>query len=565
MLTALSIRDVVLIDKLDLGFGPGLTVLTGETGAGKSILLDSLGLALGARADVGLIRRGAEQASVTASFFPPPGHPVAALLAEQGLEAEDEIVLRRVLAKDGRSRAFLNDQPVGAALLRRVGALLVEVQGQHEQMGLADPVGHAALLDAFGVAPKLREAVATAWRDWRRAALALKNAREAIAAAQRDEEWLRHAVDELAKLSPQPGEEAALAIERQRLQQGERRAEAIASALSELTPRDRRGSGPASALRAAARALGKLIGPNDPPGYENPAGPAMAALERAEDALSEAETLLSRLAAEADADPRLLEQAEERLFALRAHARKHNISVVELPGLLDTLAARLAALDTGTAEIATLEAAADAARATYGTAAKALSEARRAASGKLERAVAKELPPLRLDKARFFAEVAPLADTDWNEGGADAVRFLIATNPGQEPGPLAKIASGGELSRLMLALKVVLSQGSAVPTLVFDEVDSGIGGATAAAVGERIARVAERVQVLVVTHSPQVAARGVAHLRVAKQEAKGRTATLVDTLTTPDRREEIARMLAGETVTESARAAADDLLGARLL
>ena len=386
-----------------------------------------------------------------------------------------------------------------------------------------------------------------------------------IAAAERDEEWLRHAVDELAKLSPQPGEEAALAIERQRLQQGERRAEAIASALSELTPRDRRGSGPASALRAAARALGKLIGPNDPPGYENPAGPAMAALERAEEALSEAETLLSRLAAEADADPRLLEQAEERLFALRAHARKHNISVVELPGLLDTLAARLAALDTGTAEIATLEAAADAARATYGTAAKALSEARRAASGKLERAVAKELPPLRLDKARFFAEVAPLADTDWNEGGADAVRFLIATNPGQEPGPLAKIASGGELSRLMLALKVVLSQGSAVPTLVFDEVDSGIGGATAAAVGERIARVAERVQVLVVTHSPQVAARGVAHLRVAKQEAKGRTATLVDTLTTPDRREEIARMLAGETVTESARAAADDLLGARLL
>ena len=565
MLTALSIRDVVLIDKLDLGFGPGLTVLTGETGAGKSILLDSLGLALGARADVGLIRRGAEQASVTASFFPPPGHPVAALLAEQGLEAEDEIVLRRVLAKDGRSRAFLNDQPVGAALLRRVGALLVEVQGQHEQMGLADPVGHAALLDAFGVAPKLREAVATAWRDWRRAALALKTAREAIAAAQRDEEWLRHAVDELAKLSPQPGEEEALAIERQRLQQGERRAEAIASALSELTPRDRRGSGPASALRAAARALGKLIGPNDPPGFENPAGPAMAALERAEEALSEAETLLSRLAAEADADPRLLEQAEERLFALRAHARKHNISVVELPGLLDTLAARLAALDTGTAEIATLEAAADAARATYGTAAKALSEARRAASGKLERAVAKELPPLRLDKARFFAEVAPLADTDWNEGGADAVRFLIATNPGQEPGPLAKIASGGELSRLMLALKVVLSQGSAVPTLVFDEVDSGIGGATAAAVGERIARVAERVQVLVVTHSPQVAARGVAHLRVAKQEAKGRTATLVDTLTTPDRREEIARMLAGETITEAARAAADDLLGARLL
>lgn len=565
MLTALSIRDVVLIDKLDLGFGPGLTVLTGETGAGKSILLDSLGLALGARADIGLIRRGAEQASVTASFFPPAGHPVVALLAEQGLEPEDEIVLRRILTKDGRSRAFLNDQPVGAGLLRRVGALLVEVQGQHEQMGLADPIGHAALLDAFGVAPKLRETVASAFRNWRRASTALIAAREAIAAAQRDEEWLRHAVDELAKLSPQPGEEEALAIERQRLQQGERRAEAVASALSELTPRDRRSSGPASALRAAARALGKLIGPNDPVAVESPAAPAMAALERAEEALAEAETLLSRLAAETDADPRLLEQAEERLFALRAHARKHNISVVELPGLLDTLSTRLAALDTSSAEIAALEAAAAAARTIYGAAAKTLSEARRAAAGKLERAVAKELPPLRLEKARFFAEVAPLPEADWNAGGADAVRFLIATNPGQEPGPLAKIASGGELSRLMLALKVVLSEGSAVPTLVFDEVDSGIGGATAAAVGERIARVAERVQVLVVTHSPQVAARGVAHLRVAKQEAKGRTATLVDILSTPDRREEIARMLAGETITDAARAAADDLLRARLV
>ncbi len=564
MLTSLSIRDVVLIEKLDLGFGPGLTVLTGETGAGKSILLDSLGLALGARADIGLIRRGAEQASVTASFFPPAGHPVASLLAEQGMAAEDEIVLRRVLTKDGRSRAFLNDQPVGVALLRRAGALLVEVQGQHEQMGLADPVGHAALLDAFGVSAKLRDGVAAAFRDWRRAVLALKAAREAIAAAQRDEEWLRHAVDELAKLCPQPGEEEALAIQRQRLQQGERRAEAIAAALSELTPRDRRGPGPASALRAAARALGKLIGPNEDAG-ENPAGPAMAALERAEEALAEAETLLSRLAAEADTDPRLLEQAEERLFALRASARKHNISVIDLPGLLDTLAARLAALDTGTAEIATLEAAAAAARATYGTAARLLSEARGMASGKLERAVAKELPPLRLEKARFFAEVAPLPEAEWNAAGADAVRFLIATNPGQEPGPLAKIASGGELSRLMLALKVVLSEGSPVPTLVFDEVDSGIGGATAAAVGERIARVAERVQVLVVTHSPQVAARGVAHLRVAKQQAKDRTATLVDVLSTPDRREEIARMLAGETITDAARAAADDLLGARLI
>jgi DNA repair protein RecN (Recombination protein N) len=560
MLTALSIRDVVLIERLDLDFGPGLTVLTGETGAGKSILLDSLGLALGARADIGLIRAGAEQAIVTASFSPPPGHPIAALLAEQGLDIEDEIVLRRVLGRDGRSRAFLNDQPVGVALLRRAGALLVEVQGQHEQMGLADPVGHAALLDAFGVAAKLRDAVTATWRDWRGARQALQAAQAAIEAARRDEEWLRHAVDELAKLSPQEGEEEALAIERQRLQQGERRAEAIASALSELAPRDRRGPGPASALRAASRALGRLAGPND---AVNPAAPALAALERAEEALAETETLLSRLAAEAEADPRLLEQAEERLFALRAAARKHSIAVVDLPGLLDTLATRLAALETGTAEIEALERAAVVARTRYQAAATALSDARRAASGKLEKAVARELPPLRLDKARFQAEVASLDEADWGANGADAVRFLIATNPGQEPGPLAKIASGGELSRLMLALKVVLSAGSAVPTLVFDEVDSGIGGATAAAVGERIARVAERVQVLVVTHSPQVAARGAAHLRVAKQEAKGRAATLVDILDETERREEIARMLAGETITAAARAAADDLLGAR--
>ena len=561
MLTALSIRDVVLIERLDLGFGPGLTVLTGETGAGKSILLDSLGLALGARAEAGLVRAGAEQASVTASFAPPSGHPVAALLAEQGLAAEDDIVLRRVLGRDGRSRGFINDQPVGVALLRRAGALLVEVQGQHEQMGLADPASHGALLDAFGVAPALRGAVAKAWRDWHGALTALEAAQERIAAAERDEEWLRFAVDELAKLAPQEDEEAQLASERQRLQQGERRAEAIAAALAELAPRDRRSPGPAASLRSAGRALQRLI----PPGQDeaaNPAGPAMAALERAEEALAEAETLLTRLAAEADADPRQLEKAEERLFALRAAARKHAVAVVDLPGLLDSLAARLAALETGAAEVMALEQAAAAARGVYVEAATALGAARRAASVRLDRAVAKELPPLRLDKARFVAEVTGLAEADWGEHGADRVRFLIATNPGQEPGPLARIASGGELSRLMLALKVVLHSGSSVPTLVFDEVDSGIGGATADAVGQRLARVAGQVQVLVVTHSPQVAARGAAHLRVAKATGRGRAATLVDALDTPARREEIARMLAGEIVTPAARAAADELLGA---
>ncbi len=563
MLTALSIRDVVLIERLDLAFGEGLTVLTGETGAGKSILLDSLGLALGARAETGLVRASAEQASVTACFSPPDDHAVQAVLHEHGLSGEDEIVLRRVVTKDGRSRAFVNDHAVGVALLRRIGGLLVEVQGQHEQMSLADPASHGGLLDAFGVPASLRSAVGDAWRTWRDALTRLQRAHEAIAAAERDEEWLRHAVDELATLAPRIGEEETLARERQRLQQNERRAEAIAAALAELTPRDRKNAGPAASLRAASRALQRLAPAGQPEGAENPANPAMAALERAEEALAEAETLLTRLIADADVDPRLLEQSEERLFALRAAARKHGVAVPDLPALLDTLAGRLGALETGAAEIATLEKAAEEGRDRYVAAAAALTAARGGAAGKLQKAVAKELPPLRLDKARFFAEVGVLPETGWGPSGVDQVRFLIATNPGQEPGPLARVASGGELSRLMLAMKVVLSAGSAVPTLVFDEVDSGIGGATAAAVGERLARVAERIQVLVVTHSPQVAARGAAHLRVAKAAARDRTATTVDHLAPLARREEIARMLAGETISDAARAAADDLLRGR--
>ena len=561
MLSAISIRDVVLIERLDLSFGVGLTVLTGETGAGKSILLDSLGLALGARAEAGLVRPGAEQASVSASFAPPAGHPIGVLLAEQGLDAEDDVVLRRVLTKDGRSRAFINDQPVGVALLRRAGALLVEVQGQHEQIGLADPASHVAMLDAFGAPRPLREATATAWRDWRSALTALQAAREAIAEAERDEAWLRHAVEELAGLAPQEGEEERLANERQRLQQGERCAEAIAAALSELAPRDRRSAGPAASLRAASRALQRLVGPHQPDSV-NPAASAVAALERAEEAVAEAESLLTRMSADADADPRLLEQAEERLFALRAVARKHAVAVPDLPALLDSLRSRLAALDTGAAEVAALEQAVVRTRESYKESAKLLAVARRVAANRLDRAVAKELPPLRLGKARFRADVAALEEADWGPTGADMVRFLIATNPGQEFAALGRIASGGELSRLMLALKVVLSSGSSVPTLVFDEVDADVGGATAAAVGERLTRVAERVQVLVVTHSPQVAARGGAHLRVSKSAARGRTATMVDQLDARERREEIARMLAGETVTEAARAAADDLLGA---
>ncbi len=557
MLTALSIRDVVLIERLDLSFGSGLTVLTGETGAGKSILLDSLGLALGARAEQGLVREGADQASVAACFNPPPGHPALALLAEQGVELEDEVVLRRVVAKDGRSRATVNDQPVSVGLLRRAGAMLVEVQGQHEQMGLADPAGHAALLDAFAGHGGKRTAVAGAWAGWREARAALQAARTALADAAREEDWLRHAVAELSELAPEEGEEDRLATERQWLQQGERRMEAIALAMAEITPRDRRSAGPAAALRAAARALQRI-----PAGEANPAAPVLAALDRAEEALAEAEMLLVRLAEDAEADPRQLERAEERLFALRAAARKHGVAPVELTALLADLRGRLDALDTGTAALAELETQAGVARQAYAAAAAALSDSRRAAAERLARAAMRELPPLKLERARFFVEVLPLDEAKWGAAGADAVRFLIATNPGQAPGPLDRVASGGELSRLMLALKVVLSAGSAVPTLVFDEVDSGVGGATAAAVGDRLARVAGQVQVLVVTHSPQVAARGTAHLRVAKQVHARRVRTEVAPLTGVARREEIARMLAGETVTEAARAAADSLLGA---
>src|ERR1700722_69838 len=355
MLTALSIRDVVLIDKLDLTFGQGLTVLTGETGAGKSILLDSLGLALGVRAEAGLVRAGCAQASVTACFSLDRDHPVLELLTEQGLETEDDIVLRRVVTKDGRSRAFVNDQPAGISLLRRIGSLLVEVQGQHEQMGVADPATHATFLDTFGVPIARRHAVADAWRAWRQALTGVNAARAAIESARRDEEWLRHAVDELATLAPRVDEEDRLVAERQRLQQNERQAEAIASAVAELTPRDRRGgAGPASVLRSTARLLQRLV-PAHQVDQTNPAQAALAALERAEEALAEADLILGRLAADADADPRLLEQTEERLFALRAAGRKHGVAVVELPTLLDTLSERLAGLETGEAELIELE------------------------------------------------------------------------------------------------------------------------------------------------------------------------------------------------------------------
>jgi DNA repair protein RecN (Recombination protein N) len=557
MLNSLSIRDVVLIERLDLHFAAGLTTLTGETGAGKSILLDSLGLALGARADTGLIRSGAEQAVVAAAFSVAQTHPATALLSEHGLDADHEILVRRIVTRDGRSRALVNDQPVSVTFLKNLAALLIEVQGQHEQVGLADPANHITLLDSFGVPAEARATTAAAHKSWRDSAARLRTAEQKIEETAREEDFLRHAVDELSRLNPQPGEEEALATERLRLQSGERRAEAIAAALAELTPKDRRSLGPASHLRAAARALGKVAAP---PGEENPAAEAMAAIERAEEALSEAETLLSRLAASTEDDPRALEATEERLFALRAAARKHGVNVVALPEFLSELRGRLAALESGVADIAALTRETAAKRAAYVEAAAALSTLREAAAAALMQALSAELPPLKLERARFVVERTMLPEASWGPRGADAIKFLIATNPGETPGPLDKIASGGELSRLMLGLKVVLTGGGAVETLIFDEVDSGIGGATAAAVGERLARVAQSVQVLVVTHSPQVAARGGAQLRVAKRIAAERAITVVEELHAEERREEIARMLAGEFITDAARDAASSLL-----
>lgn len=559
MLNSLSIRDVVLIERLDLQFGPGLTTLTGETGAGKSILLDSLGLVLGARAETGLIRSGAAQAVVAAGFFAAPEHPAHTVLAEQGLDSGSDILLRRIVGRDGRSRALVNDQPVSVGFLKKLAALLIEVQGQHEQVGLADPANHMALLDAFGVDVSTREAVSAAFKAWRETAAKLAEAQKRIEDAAREEEFLRHAAHELAQLNPVPGEEEALATERVRLQAGERRAEALAAAISELRPKDRRSNQPAAALRAAARALARVT---VPAGQVNPAGPAMAAIERAEVALGEAEDFLERLAASEEDDPRALEATEERLFALRAAARKHGVQVGELAAFHESLKDRLRALESGVRDIAALSAETTRRRAVYVAAAASLSALRDAAARRLEAAIAEELPPLKLDRARFVVERALLPEQNWGPRGADAVRFLIATNPGETPGALDKIASGGELSRLMLAMKVVLAGGGPVQTLIFDEVDSGIGGATAAAVGERLARVAQNVQVLVVTHSPQVAARGAAQLRVAKRVAGERAVTEVEALMGEERREEIARMLAGEVITDAARQAAASLLGA---
>jgi DNA repair protein RecN (Recombination protein N) len=550
MLTALSIRDVVLIETLDLEFGPGLGVLTGETGAGKSILLDSLGLALGARADSGLVRDGQAQAVVTVSFELPPDHAARTLLAESGLLAEpgEPLVIRRIVKADGGSRGLVNDQSVSAGLLRELGALLVEIHGQHDDRGLLNPRGHRALLDTYGRLDTA--AVSAAYQALQSAVAELDRARAEQDAAERDREWLEHAAAELAALAPQPGEEEALAALRASMQTGQRLAGELATIGEQLEGSD----GALALLRQAARRLDRIAGEHER------LGEALAAIDRAVIEASDAEDKLARAAEELAFDPHRLEEAEARLFEIRAAARKHKVAPDALSALAEDLAAKLHTLEASGDRIAGLEAAVRAARARYEEAAETLSRGRQAAAERLDRAVAAELKPLKLDAARFRTVVSPLPQG--GEFGRDRVEFEVSTNPGAPFAPLIKIASGGELSRFILAMKVALAERGGATTMIFDEIDRGVGGAVASAIGERLHRLAETAQLLVVTHSPQVAARGNHHLLIEKSHQGTVTRTSVQSLDEARRREEIARMLSGAQVTDEARAQASRLLEA---
>jgi DNA repair protein RecN (Recombination protein N) len=555
MLSGLSIRDIVLIDRLALEFGQGLCVLTGETGAGKSILLDAFTLAIGGRGDASLVRRGATQGQVTATFELSSDHPVLQLLADNGLQADGTLILRRIQSADGRTRAFINDVAVGVQLLREVGQVLVEIHGQHDDRALIDPSGHRDLVDAFGGLGGETKAVAAAWEAWRSAED--KRARHAneIAAIRANSDYISHALEELVGLNPQAGEEEALASRRQLMMHAEKIAGELNEALDALQGEGTSGARLAAALRRIERQAG--------------AGDALLAsvAEALERVLAETNAARAKVEATLAAtafEPHELERAEERLFALRALARKHRVGVDDLPAFIARLERELAALDQGETRLEELTAATLAAREAYASAAVHLSEARKAAAKRLDAEVAAELAPLKLDKARLFTRIETGSVYDGGPHGLDRVAFWACTNPGTEPGPLMKVASGGELARVILALKVVLAARGSAPTLVFDEVDAGVGGATAAAVGERLARLGANVQVLAVTHAPQVAALANEHMLIAKEAVHGpegeTMATRVLVLDGERRREEIARMLAGQTITDEARAAAERLM-----
>ncbi len=548
MLRTLEIRDVLIIDRLDLEFRPGLNVLTGETGAGKSILLDALGFVLGWRGRAELVRQGADQGSVTAVFDLPEGHAGHAVLEAAGILAEDgELILRRVNTVDGRKTAWVNDRRVSGEVLRDLSETLVELHGQHDDRGLLNPRGHRALLDAFAgldLGP-----VRAAWRAQAAARGALAEAEAALEAARREEEFLRHAVAELDKLNPEPGEEASLDARRRMMQGAEKIRADIARAHQALSDQAAEGM-MRDAVRwlegAAERAEGRLEG-------------ALAALDRALIELGEAQQGVEDCLAALEFNPGELEAIEERLFAIRALARKHGVLPDDLGAFAAELRARLAALDGGVAGIAAKAKAVVQAEAAYAAEAGRVTAARVAAAGRLDAAMAAELAPLKMERAVFATEVGP---GEPGPEGADAVTFTVATNPGAPSGPLNRIASGGELSRFLLALKVCLTGDAPGLTMIFDEIDRGVGGATADAVGRRLKALAEGCQVLVVTHSPQVAALGASHWRVEKRVAGDVTLSTVTALDPAARVEEVARMLAGDTVTDAAREAARALLTA---
>lgn len=553
MLARLSIRDIVLIERLDIEFARGLAVLTGETGAGKSILLDAFALALGGRGDAGLVRHGAEQGQVTAAFDLAPGHPALGLLKDNGFDDDSgEMILRRVQFGDGRTRAYINDQTVSVQTLKAIGAALVEIHGQHDDRALVDAASHRRLLDAFAGLEKDVSALEALWDARKAAYTALETHRANMERAARDADYLRHSAEELKKLNPKDGEETALAERRTGMMQGEK----IAADLREAQEAVSGPHSPISALAAAVRRLERRAG-SMPTLVE----PAVRAIDVAINALEEADQHLNAALIAADFDPAELERIEERLFALRAAARKFSTPVDGLAALAAKFYADVATIDAGAGQLTKLEKAAVETDAKYAAAAAKLSAARIKSAEKLNKAVIAELAPLKLERAKFITQVDTDAATPGPQG-IDRVEFWVQTNPGTRPGPMMKVASGGELSRFLLALKVVLSDKGSAPTLVFDEIDTGVGGAVADAIGARLGRLAGKVQVMAVTHAPQVAARADQHLLISKAALdKGkRVATNVNTLADDHRREEIARMLAGAEITAEARAAADRLL-----
>ena len=551
MLAHLSIRDIVLIERLEIDFSAGLSVLTGETGAGKSILLDALSLALGARGDAALVRQGATQGQVTALFDLPTDHPARELLRDNAIEDDGDVILRRVQSADGRTRGFINDQAASMTLMREVGRLLVEIHGQHDERALVDGATHRLLLDAFGGHWGGLKLVRQAYREWRQAETELARHRARVEAAAREADFLRAGVEELSRLEPMPGEEDQLAETRARMMRAEKLATDIDDAREVL-------SGQSSAVPALASLLRRL----QRKAAEAPVllEPVIEALDQAMLSLDAAQGAVEEALRAADFDPAALERAEERLFALRAAARKHSVQVDDLAALRDRMADDLAELDAGEENLTVLEARARQAMATYDEVAARLSSDRAGTAATLAQTVMAELPALKLERAEFIVEMSSQPE-ERGEDGIDSIEFWVRTNPGTRAGPMMKIASGGELSRFLLALKVALADRGSAPTLVFDEIDTGVGGAVADAIGQRLARLSERVQVLSVTHAPQVAARAATHYLISKSGDTDRVSTGVRSLEIAARREEIARMLAGATITEEARAAAGRLLG----